>query len=1184
MTRTSCLILAVLVSNSTWATRRGVSGETADGVPVASVVTSLDGGEWRLATDPRNEGRAQRWWLAPRGDARTARVPWIIQATFPGYHGVAWYWGDFTVGANPHDGGRFVLRFAAVDYLADVWLNGVHVGGHEGGETPFEIDVTAAVRAGGGRSNRLAVRVLNPTNEPIDGITLAQTARRCKVIPYSAGAAFDHGGIVGPVELVATGEVRLRDMAVVAPVEAGRPAGQVTVEMNVINAGGQARPGAVDVAVAPAAGGSTLVVGRVRRSFPPGESRVVVELSVAQPRLWNVNDPYLYRAAGTVRVDGAASVDECSARFGFRDFRFADGAFRLNGRRIYLRSTHTCNHFPIGLQFPHDPDFVRRDLLNLKAMGFNAVRFIWGAATPEQLDYCDEIGLLVYEESYASAPIADSPRMVELFDANVSELIKRDRNHPSVVIWGLLNEAPDGPAFRRAVAMLPLVRKLDATRMVLLNSGRYDNVGRSAIGDVAGLKLWPKDPPSEPWVGVNATRETVRALGITWPPGRLALHPGAEGESSVVRWTAAAAGTVELKVVFTGIAERATTDVHVLHNGRPVFDGGVNLGSGSNQASYVGKVAVASGDTIDAVVGYGNGSYGADSTALSLKLRTPDGRVHDATADFSAESNPHGAWSYGRLKPGAKPESGTFARYAVRPADGLIGSLCNPGSSTWDDTLSDRHVYPRVPHTAEIVTELRTLNGGDRPVFLSEYGIGSAVDLWRGVRHFEQRGAGGLEDAQFFRDKLGQFLADYDRWRLREVYPRPEDFFAESLRKMASQRTLGLNAIRSNPNIVGHSLTGAIDHVMCGEGLTTLFRELKPGTVDALYDAWYPLRWCLFAEPPHVYRGQKVHLEAVLANEDALVPGKYPARLQVVGPDAKVVLDRMLEVVVPAPTSKAGTPLALKCFEDDVVIDGPEGTYQFNATFLHGAAAAGGPATFHVTDAARMPAVETEVVLWGDDPALAHWLSDHAIRTRPFDPKTPMTRREVILVASPAPAAERAASFQELALRVARGSTAVFLSPEVFKEGDRPTRWVPLEAKGTLTPINGWLYLKDEWAKRHPIFDGLPAGGLMDYSYYREIIPDLLFSGQEPPAEAVAGAIKASQDYSSGLMVAVSKLGAGRFVLNTLRIRENLGRHPTAERLLRNMLRYAARDENEAPTAVPADFTGRLHAIGFDRP
>ena len=126
-----------------------------------------------------------------------------------------------------------------------------------------------------------------------------------------------------------------------------------------------------------------------------------------------------------------------------------------------------------------------------------------------------------------------------------------------------------------------------------------------------------------------------------------------------------------------------------------------------------------------------------------------------------------------------------------------------------------------------------------------------------------------------------------------------------------------------------------------------------------------------------------------------------------------------------------------------------------------------------------------------------------------------------------------------------------------------------------------WLYHKDEWAKTHPIFDGLPAGGLMDYTFYREIIPDAAWVGQEPPAEAVAGAINTSIDYSAGLMVSVHKLGAGRFILNTLHIRENLGAIPAADRLLRNMLRYAARDVGKPPADLPADFDTQLKAMGY---
>jgi len=104
----------------------------------------------------------------------------------------------------------------------------------------------------------------------------------------------------------------------------------------------------------------------------------------------------------------------------------------------------------------------------------------------------------------------------------------------------------------------------------------------------------------------------------------------------------------------------------------------------------------------------------------------------------------------------------------------------------------------------------------------------------------------------------------------------------------------------------------------------------------------------------------------------------------------------------------------------------------------------------------------------------------------------------------------------------------------------------------------------------------------MDYTFYREIIPDAVWMGQEPPYEAVAGAIKASQDYSSGLMVSVYPFGAGRFILNTLLIRENLGSHPAAERLLRNLLRYAARNLDQPMADLPADFEAQLKSIGYE--
>lgn len=172
-------------------------------------------------------------------------------------------------------------------------------------------------------------------------------------------------------------------------------------------------------------------------------------------------------------------------------------------------------------------------------------------------------------------------------------------------------------------------------------------------------------------------------------------------------------------------------------------------------------------------------------------------------------------------------------------------------------------------------------------------------------------------------------------------------------------------------------------------------------------------------------------------------------------------------------------------------------------------------------------------------------------------------------------------AFRELARRIARGSTVVFLCPEVFRRGDNPVGWLPLNQKGTLAAMRSWVYLKDEWAKRHPIFGGLPAGGLMDLTFYRELIPDLVWAGQQPPAEIVAGAISTSQAYSSGLLIAVHRLGAGRFVLNTLAIREQLGRHPAAERILRNMLRFAPQEGNQPFAELPGDFDEQLNQLGY---
>ncbi len=533
----------------------------------------------------------------------------------------------------------------------------------------------------------------------------------------------------------------------------------------------------------------------------------------------------------------------------------------------------------------------------------------------------------------------------------------------------------------------------------------------------------------------------------------------------------------------------------------------------------------------------------------------------------------------GNAAPGPKPDASTFTRFAHGAAARSVGTLSNPGSVAWNDLLDDQHPYRRVPHTADIIRELRTLSGDGKPLFISEYGVGSAIDLRRVVGWYEQLGKADSEDGQFYRIQRDRFLDDWRRWQMADTFDRPEDYFEACLAKMADQRLQGFNAIRSNPNCVGYSLTGTVDQGMTGEGLTTTFREFKPGTFEALHDGMAPLRWCLFAEPVNVYRKTRVRLEAVLANEDVLSPGEYPIHVQVVGPGPTCVFEQHLNLTVPQPSANLESSWVIPVFAGAVDRRTCR-TVSLAGHLRAGAAAAGRAAVFYVDDATQMPPVDGEVVLWGEDAPLQQWLVEHGIRVRPFRADPP-AEREVILVSRAPQAPGGAAEFGELARRVARGATAVCLCPEVFRRGDDPVGWLPLPQKGNLATMRSWVYLKDEWAKRHPIFAGLPAGGLMDLTFYRDLIPDVAWSDQPPPAEVVAAAINTSQAYSSGLLLAVHRLGAGRLVLNTLAIREPLGRHPAAERLLRNMLRYAAQDAQQPLVELPADVAEQFRAMGL---
>ena len=205
----------------------------------------------------------------------------------------------------------------------------------------------------------------------------------------------------------------------------------------------------------------------------------------------------------------------------------------------------------------------------------------------------------------------------------------------------------------------------------------------------AGLRSWSSSSlgGSDPCVSYNPTSETKRFANVRWEPGRLAFHPGPKGEYSVVRWTAPAAGEFSLDAAFFAIDADTTTSVHVLHNGRSVFQKAIRIDGAGERATCNKSLALAKGDTLDFVVGWGNGAYVCDSTGLEVQLTDSTGKTFNPAPEFSPEQNPANCWSYGHLKPGDSPNASTFQLYdrhqAPRSNETKLLNLGNPDARHW---------------------------------------------------------------------------------------------------------------------------------------------------------------------------------------------------------------------------------------------------------------------------------------------------------------------------------------------------------------------------------------------------------------------------------------------------------------------------------------------------------------------
>lgn len=376
--------------------------------------------------------------------------------------GVGWYRRHFRLPRS--DWGRHLeLQFDGVATHVTVWVNGIVAHRNWCGYTSFAIDITPFARYGD-ELNTIAVRV---DAEPMEGWW------------YEGAGIYRHTWLVkrSPVHLATDG-------VYANPVRAADGKWSIPFEAALANFGADAADVEVEAVLVDPAGKEVLRKSAAASIEPLGETTARLSLDVANPQLWSVDKPVLYEVR-TILRQRDREIDQVSTHCGFRTLHFdAEQGFFLNDQPLKLKGV--CNHQDhagVGVAVP-DALWEFR-LRRLKEMGANAYRCAHHPPAAEFLEACDRLGMLVMDENRNFNTTPESMRHLEW-------LVRRDRNHPSVILWSVFNEEPmqgtwQGYEMVRRMALA--VKRLDATRPVTAaqSNSLLSRFNASQAADVVGF-------------------------------------------------------------------------------------------------------------------------------------------------------------------------------------------------------------------------------------------------------------------------------------------------------------------------------------------------------------------------------------------------------------------------------------------------------------------------------------------------------------------------------------------------------------------------------------------------------------------------------------------------------------------------------------------------------------------------
>ena len=432
-------------------------------------------GWWKIKFDPEDTGIRSGWIANPPATCDDIHLPSSWNEVFPEYFhfdGIAWFFNELYIRAEDLDE-RINLCFEGVNYLCEAFVNGVSVGIHEGGFTPFSFSIGPNLLPN--EVNHFAIRVDSKLTE--------------NTLPPRGVDWFNYGGIYRPFHIESTAADFIQDHTLKTRMD-----GSVSLSVLLQNSSQTNRSGDLQIQILDSTG-RLMVREQLPAVLAAGEEKSVdLNLLVPQPRLWNLRDPYLY----SLQIEWSSSEgvvrDRVCQLFGIREYGVDGHKLLLNGKEVKLVGCAKHEDYP-GTGRTVSREQLIKDYDLLRQMNVNFVRLSHYPHNRLEHEVLDELGIAAISEIpmvFLREAQMTSPEILQKSKTMLAEMIKAEKNTTSIMFWSLFIECETDLESTRAFvkAMVDATRSLDDTRLVVMASNRPLTDVSYDLFDVVGVNYW----------------------------------------------------------------------------------------------------------------------------------------------------------------------------------------------------------------------------------------------------------------------------------------------------------------------------------------------------------------------------------------------------------------------------------------------------------------------------------------------------------------------------------------------------------------------------------------------------------------------------------------------------------------------------------------------------------------------